>query len=362
MRGSEKTELKETILIVDDKEINRAVLRETFKDEYNVEEAGNGQEAVSYILKNGRSVCAILLDIVMPVMDGFEFLEKFAVLGLKGKIPVFLITADISESNMYRGYNLSVMDIIEKPIVPFFVKRRVNSVIELYRTRKALSDLVKVQYGKIKEKDKEILELNYAIIETLSTAIEFRSGESGSHVKRIGSLTKLMLNELRSKDPEKYPFTDEQIEQIAVASIMHDVGKIAISDAILNKPGKLTEKEYEIIKTHTTKGCEILESIPKYKDNPIYKYAYDICRHHHERWDGKGYPDRLKGSEIPLWAQIVSIADVYDALTTKRVYKEAYPADEAIRMICEGECGEFNPELLDALISILRVYKPIISN
>lgn len=349
----------EIILIVDDKEINRAILCETFKNEYKVVEASNGKEAMDFVLKSSKSISAILLDIVMPIMDGFEFLEKIGATLLRNKIPVFLITADISEDNMYRGYNLGVMDIIEKPIVPYFVKRRVNSVIELYRTRKSLRNLVQIQYGQIKEKDREIFELNYAIIETLSTAIEFRSGESGSHVKRIGNLTRLILKDLRNREPDKYDFSDEQIEQIAVASLMHDVGKIAISDAILNKPGKLTKEEFEIIKTHTTKGCEILESIPKYKNNPLYKYAYDICRHHHERWNGMGYPDKLKGDEIPIWAQIVSIADVYDALTTKRVYKEAYSKETAIEMIWNGQCGEFNPELLDSLINILKIYEPV---
>lgn len=353
MESTEKTELKDVILIVDDMEINRAILCEVFKNN-EIIEAENGKQALDIVLDKRSSVSAVLLDIVMPEMDGFEFLEKFNEAGLRGKIPVFLITADVSEASMHRGYELGVMDIIEKPIVPYFVKRRVESVMELYRARKSLRRVVKEQHGQLRQQEEEIYRLNYAIIETMSTAIEFRSGESGSHVRRIRDLTEHLLTELRKVNPEKYKFTDTEIEQISSAAIMHDVGKIAISDAILNKPGRLTPEEYEIMKTHTVKGCEILELIPQFKDNKIYQYAYDICRHHHERWDGNGYPDRLKGNEISIWSQVVSIADVYDALTNERVYKAAIPPDEALEMINTGKCGQFNPELLGVLGKVLE--------
>lgn len=340
---------KETILIVDDMEINRAVLCETFKDSCRIMEAENGKQALEYVMNPANRIAAVLLDIVMPVMDGFEFLEMLHQSGLAGEIPVFLITADTSDASMRRGYNLGVMDIIEKPIVPYFVKKRVESVMELFRARRKLNRKVQVQSNQLREQEKEILDLNQALIETLSTAIEFRSGESGSHVRRMRRLTRLFLEELRKNGKAAYQFTDEQMEQISMAAIMHDVGKIAISDAILNKPGRLTPEEFEIMKTHTTKGCEVLELIPQYKEKALYHYAYEICRYHHERWDGGGYPEHLKGEEIPVWAQVVSLADVVDALTNKRVYKPAIPFDQASDMIRNGQCGCFNPDLLEAL-------------
>ncbi len=345
---------KSTILIVDDIELNRVILCETFKKENDIIEAENGQQALEYILSQKYNITAILLDIVMPVMDGFEFLEKLNELGFRDKIPVFMITSDNTEESMLRGYNLGVMDVIEKPIVPYFVQKRVESIKELFQARQRLNRVVEVQSIQLQEQEQEICQLNNAIIETLSTAIEFRSGESGTHVKRIRDITKMLLTELRDMGNVSCDLTDSQIEEIATAAIMHDVGKITISDTILNKPGKLTEEEYKIMKTHTIKGCEILELIPQQKESKLSQYAYDICRHHHERWDGNGYPDGLKGNEISIWAQVVSIADVYDALTNKRVYKPAIPADEAVSMIYEGKCGCFNPELLDALKNILE--------
>lgn len=314
-------------------------------------------QALKIITDKKDELTAILLDVYMPVMDGFEFLEIINRYHITQEIPVFMVTSDTHRNNMCRGYDLGVMDVINKPIDEFFVKRRVESVTELFRSRKILSGLVETKDYQIKEKEEEIYKLNYAIIETLSTAIEFRSGESGSHVKRIKEITKHLLVALRKKFPKKYNLSDDEIETIATAAIMHDVGKISISDAILNKPGKLTKEEFEIMKTHTTKGEEILALIPKYKDNNLYKYACDICRHHHERWDGKGYPDGLKGNEISIWAQVVSIADVFDALTTKRVYKDAYPIQTAVDMIYSGKCGRFNPELLNAFKSVLENMK-----
>lgn len=348
--------LNESVLVVDDSEINRAVLGETFKQDYNILEAENGKEALKILSEKHSEISAVLLDIVMPVMDGFAFLEELTKTSLFSEIPVFLITADTSEESMHRGYNYGVMDIIEKPIVPYFVRKRVNSVVELFRARKKLSKKVVTQQGQIIEKEEEINQLNYALIETLATAIEFRSGESGNHVRRISSLTRHLLTALREKNPNEYGFSNEEIDKIAAASILHDVGKIAISDAILNKPGRLDKDEFEIMKTHTIRGSEILELIPNYKNNDLYKYAYDICRHHHERWDGSGYPDGLKENDISICSQVVSIADVFDALTTKRVYKDAYPVNKAIDMIMNGECGKFNPYLLETFKEVLEKY------
>ncbi len=344
---------KKDILIVDDMEINRAILSQIFADRNQILEGENGLEAVQILEERREHIAAVLLDILMPVMDGFQVMEKMKDMGLMEKIPVFLITADSSEESMRRGYQLGAMDIIEKPIVPYFVRRRVESVMELFAARERLSHVVELQGQKLRRQEQEILNLNYSIIESLSTAIEFRSGESGEHVKRIRRLTRLLLEELGRTGKKEYVFSDREIQEISQASIMHDVGKIAISDLILNKPGRLTDEEFEIMKSHTVMGCQVLEQIPQYKNNRLYQYAYDICRHHHERWDGKGYPDGLKGREITVWSQVVSVADVFDALTNKRVYKPAIPVPEAMDMIFTGQCGAFNPELLEALEKIL---------
>ena len=344
---------KKDILIVDDMEINRAILSQIFADRNQILEGENGLEAVQILEERREHIAAVLLDILMPVMDGFQVMEKMKDMGLMEKIPVFLITADSSEESMRRGYQLGAMDIIEKPIVPYFVRRRVESVMELFAARERLSHVVELQGQKLRRQEQEILNLNYSIIESLSTAIEFRSGESGEHVKRIRRLTRLLLEALGRTGKKEYAFSDREIQEISQASIMHDVGKIAISDLILNKPGRLTDEEFEIMKSHTVMGCQVLEQIPQYKNNRLYQYAYDICRHHHERWDGKGYPDGLKGREITVWSQVVSVADVFDALTNKRVYKPAIPVSEAMDMIFTGQCGAFNPELLEALEKIL---------
>ncbi|MGI6069166.1 MAG: diguanylate cyclase [Blautia sp.] len=341
---------RKCILIVDDMEVNRAILCEQFKQDYQIVEAANGVEAWEYLKKNHQVVAAVLLDLVMPKMGGFEVLNLMKEEGMLKKIPVFLITADDSVENTDRGYEMGVMDIIGKPIVPKFVRRRVSNVVELYRTREQLGQVVERQEEDLFQKSQEIQELNMSIIETLSTAIEFRDCESGQHVQRIHDITLVFLRYLNGLGREEYHFSQEQMEQIATAAIMHDVGKIAIPDYILNKPGRLTKEEFEVMKTHTIQGCELLNRIPKSKENPIYQYAYDICRHHHERYDGRGYPDGLTGDEITIWAQVVSVADVYDALVSKRVYKGPYGHDIAVRMILEGECGNFNPVLMKCLV------------
>ena len=338
----------EMMLIVDDNEINRMLLDNIFSGDYRILEAENGQEAMEKLIRYKDSICAVLLDVVMPVMDGMEVLEKLKMMGWTEWMPVFLITAETEGSTLQRAYSLGVMDVIHKPVVPYIVERRINSVIELFQARKRLKHKVEEQQTEILAQARRIIDLNVGLIEALATTIEFRSGESGSHVRRIHDITRhlLLYTELGQG------LSEETVEQIALASIMHDVGKVAIPDAILNKPGKLTPEEYEIMKTHTLRGAELLERIPQLKDQEAYQYAYDIARHHHERWDGYGYPDGLKGDENTIWAQIVSIADVYDALVSRRVYKDAYGADTAVRMIQNGECGAFNPLLLEQFMSV----------
>ena len=336
------------ILIIDDDDMNREILANIFEDIYVSDHACNGKEGLQMIYDNQETYCAILLDVMMPIMDGIEVLEILNKQMIATKIPIFLITAERSNEVMRKGYELGVMDIIEKPVIPFVIRRRILSVVELFESRKRLAKKVEYQDWELLKKAKEIIALNEGLIEALATAIEFRDGESGNHVKRIHDITKCILTDTKLGEG----LSAQEIDDIALASIMHDVGKIAIPDAILNKPGKLTKEEYEIMKLHTIKGADLLKSIPALRNANVYKYAFDIARHHHERYDGNGYPDRLKGDEISLWAQVVSLADVYDALVSKRVYKNAFSFDDAVKMIINNECGVFSPKLLSAFLEV----------
>ena len=343
---SREQSLPNTLLIIDDDAVNRMILKEIFQDAYTIIEAENGREGLEMILERKNQICAVLLDVIMPVMDGMELLKELNRQKLTDTIPVFLISAEVNEHVVLEGYELGVMDVIEKPVLPHVVRRRVDSVVELFLSRRSMRNLLEYQQMELVDKEAEIVRLNMGMIEALATAIEFRSGESGEHVYRIRDITKYLLLYTSLGDG----ISPEAVELIGMGAVMHDVGKIAISDTILNKPGKLTPEEYEIMKTHTIQGAKILEKIPQMKNHGAFTYAHDIARHHHERWDGSGYPDGLKGDEITIWSQIVSLADVYDALVSKRVYKEAYGFEEAVRMIQDGQCGVFNPEVLDRFV------------
>lgn len=337
---------RNTVLIVDDEEINRSILCQMFQRKYTVLEAENGQQALELITEKEDSIAVVLLDIMMPGIDGFGVMEEMRRRGLLGIIPVVLITGDSSLESAKRAYDSGTSDIIKKPFDPSIVDRRVENIIELYQHKNHLESLVKLQTKKIEEQAKTLKEYDSFLIDTLSTVVEFRNLESGQHIFRIRGFTKVLLQYVAKNDPE-LGLSSDSIEMISSASALHDIGKIAIPDAILLKPGRLTPGEFDVMKTHTLKGCEILDSMTYFKDKDYFRYSYDICRHHHERWDGNGYPDRLKGDEIPLCAQVVSIADVFDALVSERVYKPPYTTEEAVRMIQNGECGMFNPRLMD---------------
>lgn len=336
------------ILIVDDDMMNRAILKNIFSPYYSTDEAEDGDVGLAKILEHSDKYCAVLLDVMMPKMDGIEVVRQLQQNGLIDKIPVFLITAEARNETLHEAYRLGVMDVILKPVTPYIVLRRINSVVELFSARKRLGDTVEQQSLELIERAKKIIELSKGMIEALSTAVEFRDGESGEHVRRIHDITKFLLENTELGEG----LSGEDVDNIALASIMHDIGKIAIPDHILQKPGRLTHEEFEVMKTHTVQGGKLLERIPQLRDTGVYKYAYDIARHHHERWDGRGYPDGLKGDDISLWAQIVSIADVYDALSCKRVYKDAFPREKVIQMIRDGECGTFNPKLLECFFKV----------
>lgn len=336
------------LLIVDDSELNRALLANIFESSYEIQEAENGKEGLALILSGRDSLSAVLLDVVMPEMNGLQVLHAMKSEGLLGQIPVFLITAESSEAVMQEAYELGVMDVISKPVIPYVVQRRVDSVVELFSARRMLGKKVHLQQHRLLQQAQQLAQMSFGMVEALSTTIEFRSDESGEHVRRIHHITEYLLQHT----PLGEGLSKEEITLISMASIMHDVGKISIPDAILNKPGRLTPEEYEIMKTHTTKGAELLARIPQMRDNPTYPYAYDIALHHHERWDGRGYPEGLAGDQISIWAQIVSLADVYDALISKRCYKNALGYEEALAMICGGQCGTFNPRLLTCFLAV----------
>ncbi|MFG6326338.1 MAG: response regulator [Lachnospiraceae bacterium] len=336
---------KEQLLIVDDEEVNRAILNMMFNSDYEILEASNGEQAIEQIEKS-ENLCLILLDVIMPVMDGFGVLEYMEKNELIDKIPVILITSMTPQESEEKAYTYRVADVMRKPFEPNIVKRRAKNIIELYQSKKNMELRLKEQEQQILKQEKKIRDSNEFMIDALSSVVEFRSVETGDHIKRIKYFTRIIAKYMAKYFP-KYGLTQTHIDQIARAAALHDIGKIGIPDAILLKPGRLTPEEFEIMKTHTTIGCGILESFKNTYTDEFYQYCYDICRYHHERWDGNGYPDRLVGDEIPISAQIVSIADVYDALVSDRVYKSAYSNSIAYEMILNGECGQFAPDVIE---------------
>lgn len=335
---------KPKILITDDSEMNRAILTDMLEDDYEIIEAENGVQAVAAIQEHIESLSIVLLDIVMPDMDGFEVLNIMNRHRWIEDIPVIMISAERSPTVIERAYELGVSDFISRPFDAMIVRRRVVNTILLYSKQKKLVGLVAEQ---IYEKEKQ----NSLMIDILSHIVGFKNGESAQHVLHVRVLTDLILKALVQRT-DKYDLSGADISCISIAASLHDIGKIGIPENILNKPGKLTDEEFEIMKSHSMIGAEILEDLPVYKEETLVKYAYQICRWHHERFDGRGYPDGLKGDDIPIVAQIVSVADVYDALTSERVYKGAYSHEQAVSMIVNGECGVFNPLILDCLRDI----------
>lgn len=344
---SKELELKQKILIVDDSEMNRAILADMLESEYEIIEAENGAEAVAIIEECRAELSLILLDIVMPEMDGFGVLEIMNKREWIEEVPVIMISSESGAAPVKRAYEMGISDYISRPFDSAVVHRRVVNTIMLYAKQKKLAALVMEQ---IDENEKQ----NALMIDILSHIVEFRNGESGLHVLHIRILTEQILKHL-VQISDKHRFNQEEISLISMASALHDIGKISIPGEILNKPGRLTKEEFDTMKTHTTIGADMLKNLAFHQDEPLVKEAYAICRWHHERYDGRGYPDGLKGDDIPISAQVVALADVYDALTSERVYKKAIPHEEAVRMICNGECGTFNPLILKCFNDIADV-------
>lgn len=336
--NSASEKLKQQILIVDDSEINREILKEILKEDYRILEAANGEECLEQLERSGTGISLVLLDIVMPEMDGFEVLAAMNQNHWIEDIPVIMISSEDSDSYIRRAYEMGVSDYISRPFDAKIVYQRVLNMIKLYAKQRRLIHLVTRQ---IYEKERN----NRMMIGILSQIVEFRNGESGLHVIHINLITQLLLEQLVKKTG-KYQLSWEDRLLIATASALHDIGKIGIDEKILNKPGKLTKEEFEIMKTHTLIGAQMLDNLDMYRNEKLLKLAHEICRWHHERYDGKGYPDGLVGEEIPISAQVVSLADVYDVLVSERVYKKAFSHEKALEMIQNGECGTFNPLLL----------------
>lgn len=336
---------KLSVLIVDDSEMNRIILNEMLKDEYRVLEADNGRTALDMVDRYGDELSLVLLDIIMPGMNGFEVLGELSRRTAADSLPVIMISSEDSDDVVLRAYELGASDYINRPFNARVVRRRVSNTIRLHAKQRRLTSLLSQQYN-------ERVKNSRMLIDIMAGVMELRNGESGLHVTHIEKLTELLLGCLVHRS-DKFPLDNEQRSTIAMASALHDIGKMSIDDAILNKPGRLTSEEFEIMKTHTTLGADMLFELGhQHAGNSLLEYAYQIARWHHERWDGKGYPDGLKGDDIPIAAQVVSVADVYDALTSVRVYKDAIPHQEAIQMILDGKCGQFNPLLLDCLLEV----------
>ena len=336
---------KPLVLIADDSKVSRSILGEMLKDDYRILEADSGRATLDAVDRYGGDLSLVLLDIAMSDMSGCEVLAELSRQAALDSLPVIMISSEDADDVVLRAYDLGASDYISRPFDDRIVRRRVNNIIRLYTKQRRLTSLLSQQYN-ARVNNSRIL------VDIMASVMEVRNGESGRHVTHIEKLTELLLGDLARRS-DKYSLGNEERSSIALASALHDIGKMSIDDAILNKPGRLTPEEFEIMKTHTTIGADMLHNLGRnHEGSALLDYAYQIARWHHERWDGTGYPDGLKGDDIPIAAQVVSVADVYDALTSVRVYKDAISQEEAIRMILDGECGAFNPLLIECLLEV----------
>ena len=335
---------KTQILLVDDSKMNRMMLTEILGDSYHVLEAENGRECMEKLQEEAGNIALVLLDINMPVMDGFEVLKAMNANHTIEDTPVIMISSEDSDAAIRRSYELGASDYVNRPFDARIVYRRVTNTIKLYAKQRRLVQMISDQI-RARENNTDML------VGVLSHIVEFRNGESGAHVRHIRIITETLLRRLLEFS-NRYSITAEQQDMIPLASALHDIGKIGIDEKILNKPGKLTPEEFKVIQNHSMLGAKMLHDLDGFAEQPLLQTAYEIARWHHERWDGRGYPDGLKGDEIPISAQLVSLADVYDALTSERCYKKAFSHEKAVQMILNGECGAFNPLLLQCLTDV----------
>jgi len=337
-----------TILIAEDVEINRVILKEMFKEQFKVAEAENGQVAIEYLENSGKQVACILLDLNMPVKTGFDVMVYMKEQGMMEQIPIILITGDDSKETEEMAYNFGASDIIYKPYIERVVMRRVKNVIDLYAHKNRMEELVREKTLQVQEQSRMLKETNEMILDGLGRIAGYKADESKEHTKRIKKFTRIMLDNAAESHPE-LELNEEEIDMIVRASALHDIGKLGIPDSILTKYGQLTPEEEKLLQSHTTIGCEILDDFNLMSNQQFYQYCYDICRHHHERWDGKGYPDKLSGDEISPTVQIISLVDAYEELVAERAYSTPYTHDLAVESILNGEQGAFSPLALECL-------------
>ncbi|OJF77373.1 MAG: hypothetical protein BKP49_02610 [Treponema sp. CETP13] len=346
---------RDTILIADDIQMDRLILAQIFSSDFNILQAKNGQEVLQQLEENHDKIAVILLDVIMPKMSGLEVLRQLKTSGETKNIPVIFITGDSDDARMiHKAYDMGVAEIISKPIEKYSTERRVRNIINLYNEKYILSETNRLQ-------EQRINRTNEIIIETIASMVETRAGDddTGKHIYNIKTYTHILLEYLNGTAPS-FSWNKTQIQEIMLASSLHDIGKILIPESILLKPARLEHDEFEKMKKHTVYGCKVLKGLKGLKNiaaDTFYRYSYDICRYHHEKWDGKGYPDGLKTDQIPTHAHIVALADVYDALTHRRVYKDAFSHEKAIEMIKNGECGHFAPWLYEALDAVQDKFK-----
>ncbi|HMM32420.1 MAG TPA: response regulator [Clostridia bacterium] len=342
----------EKVLIVDDIAINRKMLETILMDEYECIMAENGKQAIDSALKHAGSLSLILLDIMMPEYNGYEVLRILKRNRLTKDIPVVLITSLDSEHDESRGLTEGAIDYITKPFNAQIVKIRVHNHVELKRHQDMLQELIDIR-------TKKIIEMRESLLDAVTSIIEYRSLESGKHVKRIKLYCEAQLAYLLENGLFSHQLDVKNASLIARASTMHDIGKVSIPDCILMKPGKLTPEEFDVMKGHTITGSSFIDSLGNSADEEYMYYARQICRHHHERWDGTGYPDGLGGEKIPLSARIVAVADVYDALVSKRVYKPAFSHETAADIIRAGKGSQFDPLLIEAFNGVSETFQSI---
>jgi putative two-component system response regulator len=339
---------RKSILIVDDEEMSRELLKQMFEGEYNIITAKDGKEAIQKLGQNIDTIAVVLLDLVMPVLNGFQVLQVLNAKRIVERIPVVLITAQKDTKVELSCYTLGASAVISKPFVAQVVRMQVNNIVDMHRKADEMENTIQSYQAELAAQQEKLNRFYDHLLDAISNIVEFRDLETGEHVQRVRGFTRIMGQAVTELFPER-ELTRHQLDVIVRASALHDIGKIAIPDNILLKPGRLTEDERQVMMSHTTKGCEILSMIMDFQDEELFKACYDICRHHHERYDGGGYPDKLKGDDIPLSAQIVSVVDVYDALVSERIYKKAYDKETAYNMILTGKCGQFSPEMLKCL-------------
>lgn len=328
-------------MIADDSELNRTILANTLDLDYEIIEVCDGREAVTALEIYHGEISALLLDVMMPELDGFGVLEEMRRRGWIDEIPTIMISAETGSAYINRAFDLGASDYISRPFVPGIIRRRIVNTILLHTKKQQLMEVVSSRLYR-RERNNEV------IVSILDHAMEYRSGAGGKHMSGVDRLTGLLLRRLLEKT-DRYALSQMDVEVICMASGLHDIGKLMIPEDILKKPSRLTPEEFEIVKQHTVYGADIIRSLPVYQNESLVKYAMEICRWHHERWNGEGYPDGLVGDAIPIAAQVVSLADAYDALTSERPYKSAYSHDEAIAMIHDNQCGSFNPLLLECM-------------